>query len=409
MKRFLFLAVMIFFSAGSVFSFDFGLLIDQRVRAERAIGAAGNSFSYTPGFTPWFSWDGGQGLSLYCSGIFSFEYNRYGDNRDGSEGWNRPVLFPEISRFALRWRSGHDLVFEAGRMFYADTTGFAASGLFDGFRLEADLPSGSIAAGLWYTGLLYKETTEIIMTSADARHYAELWDLYHPGAYFASRRALASFRWDMPLGEFNALSLEILAQFDLNGDDEALHSQYGELQAEFFPAPKLGVTAGVLFEIMEHGDGTCTAALGMLARLKTDVPGSLDDGLALAVQFSSGQWNDTFTVFTPLSSPAQGMIFPKPLSGLALLSADYTVRLPQYLFLDSAVRYFIRTYNGERNAAGAEGYRYGAELWASLAWQPLDDLRLSLGGGLFFPGLGNIYPADNGAAWNITAALALSL
>jgi hypothetical protein len=51
---------------------------------------------------------------------------------------------------------------------------------------------------------------------------------------------------------------------------------------------------------------------------------------------------------------------------------------------------------------------YGAELWASLVWQPLDDLRLSLGGGLFFPGLGNIYPADSGV-WKITAALTLSL
>jgi hypothetical protein len=213
----------------------------------------------------------------------------------------------------------------------------------------------------------------------------------------------------MPLGEFNTLSLEALAQFDFNGDDEALHSQYGEIQAEFFPASKLGVTAGVLFETMENGNGTFTAALGAMGRLKTELPGSLNDGLALAIKFSSGQWNDAFTAFTPLSSPAQGMIFSEPLSGLALVSADYTAGLPGALFVDSAVRYFIRTFNGNNGAAEDEGYMYGAELYASLAWQPLDDLRLSLGGGLFFPGLGNIYPAGSGTAWKITAALALSL
>jgi hypothetical protein len=73
MKKFLFLGTIVFFLTGPAFSFDFGLLIGQRVQTEREIEAKGNSFSYTPGFTPWFSWDGGQGLSLYFSGIFSFE------------------------------------------------------------------------------------------------------------------------------------------------------------------------------------------------------------------------------------------------------------------------------------------------------------------------------------------------
>ncbi|MDR1352157.1 MAG: hypothetical protein LBK05_02650, partial [Treponema sp.] len=269
--------------------------------------------------------------------------------------------------------------------------------------------SGSIAAGLWYTGLLYKETAEILMTAADAEHYAAPWKLDNPGTYFASRRALASFRWDMPWGEFSNLSLEFLAQFDLNGNAEFLHSQYGELQAEFFPAGKLSITATVLLETMERDNGTFTAALGTMARLKTDVPGSLDDGVTVTVKLSSGPWNDSFTAFTPLSCSAQGAIFPKPLSGLALISADYAVRLRRTLFMDSAVRYFFRTFDGSGEAAEPKGNTYGAELWTSLAWQPLEDLRLSLGGGLFLPGLGNIYPAGGGAPWKITAGLTLSL
>jgi hypothetical protein len=65
-----------------------------------------------------------------------------------------------------------------------DAIGFAASGLFEGFRLKVDLPSGSIAAGLWYTGLLHKETAEIMMTAADVEHYAEPWNLDNPGGLF---------------------------------------------------------------------------------------------------------------------------------------------------------------------------------------------------------------------------------
>jgi hypothetical protein len=103
------------------------------------------------------------------------------------------------------------------------------------------------------------------------------------------------------------------------------------------------------------------------------------------------------------------MIFPEPLSGLALISVDYAVRLRRTLFMDSAIRYFMRTFDGSGEAAEHEGNTYGADLWASLAWQPLDDLRFSLGGGLFLPGLGNIYPAGSGAAWKITAGLTLSL
>jgi hypothetical protein len=407
MKRLLFLTALLFFLAGPAFSFDFGLLLDQRIQPEQEVEAKEASFSYTPRLSPWFSWNGGRGLSLYVSGILSFEYHQYGDDRDGNDGWNKPALLPELSCLALIWRSGQDFVVEAGRISYTDAIGFAASGLFDGLRVGADLPSGRLTAGLWYTGLLYKETAEIMMTAADVERYAEPWKLDTPDAYFAPRRLLASFRWDMPWGKIDNLSLELLTQFDLNGNDEALHSQYGELQAEFFPSSKLGLAAGFLFETMEHSSGSFTAALGTMARLKTDIPGSLNDGLTLTIKFSSGQWSDSFAAFTPLNAPAQGMIFSKPLSGLALISVDYTARLRQTVLAESAIRYFFRTFSGE--AGEPEGNAYGAELWTSHAWQPLDDLRLSLGGGLFLPSLGNIYPADNGAAWKITAGLTLAL
>jgi hypothetical protein len=375
-----------------VFSFDFGMLIDQKVEVEEPLAAERTAISYSPAFTPWFSWDGGDGLSLYFSGILSLTYS--------NEGWKKPHPLLEISHFALNYRAGQNFFIELGRIAYADSMGFTARGLFDGLRIEADLPFGSISGGLWYTGLLYKETAKILMTPADAKAYAEICDWKNFGAYFAPRRVLTAFHWDMPLGEFHTLTLEALAQFDLTGSDEILHAQYGEIQFDLFPTGTLGLTLATLFEAMETGDGNFGIALGGLARIKADVPGSLNDGITFNLKFTSGPWNDTFIGFTPLSSPAQGAIFSGTLSGLASVSAEYDVRFHRTVFLNTALRYFMRTFD--------ENF-YGGELWASFSWQPLDDLRFSLGSGIFLPGLGNIYPADTKPGWKITAGLSLSL
>ena len=395
MKRLLVVLILLVIFSGLVFSADFGLLIDQKIEVQN------NLFTYSPAFAPWFSWNGGQGLSVYVSGLLSLQYAKYKDNA-GVSGWD-PGLVPEVSRFSLSYRAGQNFSLEAGRVIYADALGITASGLFDGIRMETALPLGSLSAGLFYTGLLYKETAKIVMTLSDEADFAEKWAWDNFGAYPASKRVLAALRWDIPVGNFNNLSLEALAQFDLNGNDDALHSQYGEILFEMYPKNKLGIIFGVSFEAMENKDTDFTAALGALAGLKTGMPGSLNDGLNLTIKFSSGPWNDTFGVFTPINSYAQGAVFQSNFSGLGSVRADYEVRIIPSLFAGLAASYFVRTYH-----VPGEGYLYGGEIWASLAWQPFDDLRLNLGGGVFFPSLGNISSGDD-AMWKISAGVSLSL
>jgi hypothetical protein len=421
MKRFVWLSLLFLLPMSVVFPLDFGLFIDQKGQAENQIETEGAAVSWNPVLAPWFSWDGGQGLSLYFSAALSFKYNYYDDAIDDNDRWEKPLPLPELSRFALSYRPNQDLFVEAGRITYTDAMDFAASGLFDGFRIDWNFSLGDLSAGIWYTGFLYKESAKILMTATDAIDYAEPCDWDNFGAYFASRRALAALRWDIPLGEFHALSLEALAQFDLNGNGETLHSQYGEVLVELLPTSKLGITFGGLFEAME-GEGDFGAALGALARIRADVPGSLNDSFTAGLKFTSGPWNDTFTAFIPLSSSAMGSVFTGilrraaeqrrfrssgTLSGLALASAGYAARLHDTLLLDSALRYFIRAFDEDGESAG--NYLSGGELWAALSWQPLDDLRLSLGGGVFLPGLGNIYPAGIDPAWKVSAGISLSL
>ena len=112
-----------------------------------------------------------------------------------------------------------------------------------------------------------------------------------------------------------------------------------------------------------------------------------------------------FAAFTPLSSVTQGAVFPATLTGLALIGADYSVKIINSLFAECAMRYFIRAFDDP----AASGSLYGGELWASFTWQPLEDIRAALGAGAFFPGLGNAYPSGADVMWKVSASVTLSL
>jgi len=396
-KRILLPSVLLLFSAALVFSVDYGLLVNQDFEATN------EKSSYTPALTPWFSWSDGEGTSVYFSSIFSLNYYSYDSGLAGGSGWVKPLLRPELSYCVMSHRISPWYSIEVGRIEYADVMGFTASGLFDGFRFEAVTSLGNINAGAFYTGFLYKETAEVLMTAYDTYRYAKAWN-GNFDSYGASRRTFTAVRWDLPIGEANTLSAEALLQFDLNNTDDILNSQYGEVQMVFYPADMPEITIGALFEIMENKDRDFTAAWGTLARARMDVPGSLNDRLGVTIKLSSGQGDNTLTAVVPISARTQGMVFPGTISGLAYLSADYVVRVFDSLLINSSLRYFGRTYND----SAAKGNLYGGEFWASAAWQPFDDIRLTLGGGIFFPGLGNIYPDGTDPMWKFIAGLSLS-
>jgi hypothetical protein len=398
MKRLALFPVLLICAAALVYSLDFGLLLSQEIEAEN------EHFTYTPAFTPWFSWDGGKNFSVYVSNKFFFEYHKYNDN-EAASGWARPPFISELTYSAVNYRINESMSLEAGRIEYADPLEFAATGLFDGARFEMDLPQGTLSAGAFYTGFLYRETALILMTPNDGENYAKQWGMDNLGAYFASRRFLTAVRWDMPLGEVNTFSAEVLLQVDMNGNDQSLHSQYAEVKMALYPLSELGITAGALFEMMEY-DGESYGAFGLLAVIKMDVPGPLNDWLSAGFKLTSGRWNDDSRAFTPISCVSQGDVFPGILSGLAYPSTDYSVRLHNTLFAEGSLRYFIRT---DSDSNTDDGNFYGGEMWASLAWQPLEDIRLTVGAGVFFPGLGNVFPKDTDPMWKINAVLTLSL
>ena len=401
MKRIASLSALFLLSASLAFSWDFGLWLDQRFEPENKL------FVSKTGLAPWFSWDGGKGLSVYLSGFFSAQYNNSDDGYSGNDGFAKPELLPELTRFALSYQSGQNYSFEVGRIFYTDALGVTASGLFDGFHFDATFAPGTLSAGVYYTGLQYRERAEVLMTRSDRDHYGlDPRQLEDYSDYFASRRLFVPVRWDMPIGELNNLSFEALFQVDLNGRDDTLHSQYGEIQLDIFALSGLRFSVGAFGEAMEGMEDANDLSLGFgaLGIIGVELPLAVSSGLKFTTRYCSGPWNDTVTAFTPISAHALGMVFPGTFSGIWENKLNFDVRVVQSLFFQSALSYYTQTYSEQ----GSNDYLYGGEVSASFAWQPIDDLQIYFGGGLFFPQLGNIYPTDTGTMWKISAGLSMA-
>ncbi|MDR3020877.1 MAG: hypothetical protein LBU66_08270 [Treponema sp.] len=390
MKRLLIFTILIF-STTLIFSADFGLLHNQKIEA------VNDEFIYNPDFTPWFSLNNKQGLSLYLSALLSLKI-------DDTEN---PVFIPELTRFALTYGFGNQMSVEAGRIVYSDILGINALGYFDGVRFNWN----NLNAAFFYTGLLYKDTAKIMMSDEDTEKFAEPWNYDSFDGYFASRRAIAALSYTYPLTEGSSLSAELLCQFDLNDSRQTIHSQYGTLLFDIIPTDILRITAGAIFETMQKTDIDFSFASGNMIRAQLILPTPINDLLGLTVKSSTGS-NDGNTDgnteiaggFIPITSVTQGDIFPGTIAGLAVISLDYEARLLPSLFAECAFRYFIRTYDNEMSP----GNFYGAEVWANAAWQPFDDLRFNLSGGAFFPGLGDIDVFGSDVMWKFSAGLSIS-
>jgi hypothetical protein len=108
-------------------------------------------------------------------------------------------------------------------------------------------------------------------------------------------------------------------------------------------------------------------------------------------------------------------VFSPALGGLSTLRGAYTLRPLSALSLTAEFSYFIRTdtktFRDSRDPdkLEADGYFLGGECYAAVAWTPLPDLALTLGGGAFFPGLGDAFTESAAIRWQAALALILSI
>jgi hypothetical protein len=395
-------------AAGSAGALDFGLAVTQGLKASNETGDA--SLVYTPVLTPWVSGPLGERFNLYLSGKTGFEYRAYFAD-DSAFAWRDPAALPELDRAELTWRFSPARFLTLGRQRFRDPSGFAASGLFDGISGSLSAGGSRFSAGAWYTGLLYKDTADIIMTGRDLLDYQKPFALDE--GYFASRRVLVSGEWDNPgLSPASSLVLGFLAQFDVNGDDDTFHSQYFSARYGLYLSGGFGLEGTAALGAGETADEAGVFFAGALGLAWTP-PGALNQRLSLRALYSSPSENDAVWSFMPVNSLPQGQVFSPPVTGLSVIRGAYTLRPFPLLSLEAEGSYFIRTdtvslRDREPDKLKEEGYMLGGELYGTVAWTPLPDVAVSMGGGAFFPRLGNAFTDETAVRWKTALGLTLS-
>ena len=124
------------------------------------------------------------------------------------------------------------------------------------------------------------------------------------------------------------------------------------------------------------------------------LPTPFQDSLRISAAYSSGVLSDTVTAFVPITTVAQGNIIKAKFSGLSSINLGYTARLMPDLSVSIINSYFILNDMGSYWGIpyGRNGFFLGNEIYAQLVWNPVSDLQLRAGGGVFLPGLGNADP-----------------
>jgi hypothetical protein len=273
--------------------------------------------------------------------------------------------------------------------------------------------------GVFYTGLLYKETAKIVMTPGDAERYAAAPDYTNPDTWFASRRVLLSATAEFSdLTPRGSLVINGLAQFDLNtffeDRDSSLHTQYLTARYTVLPLQTLTLTGTAVAGLAENQGNGLFFHFAAAGALDWEVPGSLRDMLQAEIRFAGGEGNsgDKLTAFAPLTATVQGQVFSPKLSGLMTAKGRYTARFHQTFSASLEGSYFIRT---DRETVSGAGYApsasrlLGGELYGNVLWAPKSDFALQAGGGAFFPRLGNVFDSDAPVQWKVTAGIILSL
>jgi len=388
MKNYFLPALSLFITA-SLSALDYGMLLTQQLEATDARvstpSLSDDLTSYTAGLEPRFSMIFGGSADLYISARMTVNTSR------------EPLFIPELLRSEYTLRH-NKLTVSLGRMPYAAPFEYVANGLFDGVKASFYYPFGTLYCGLWYTGLLYKNEANIVITDDDKYAYLEPVDygrFYE--TYFASRRLVGALGWEHPsVAGIFGVKTAFLFQFDLNGADEnsgaPLNSQY--IMAKFdLPYRNLSFQLGGILQTAET-EGETSAGFTWDIGVSYYLPVRILSLLSLTGHFSLDNGNGAVPNLVPINNKSFGRITDIPPSGISALTLDYSVRISAAFSAVAGILGYIQNDLPEQSG------RKGCEIYAQMTWAPLSDIMVNLGGG---------YDISSDPKWKINVLLTLSV
>ncbi|GBU29347.1 hypothetical protein R84B8_02911 [Treponema sp. R8-4-B8] len=403
MKNFLYkiLLILILTLPVSLSAYDFGLVIN----ADGGLGntiSEDNLFDFEVNILPRFSTLIGDNGDLIISAGFSV----------GNDG--EPFYIPELLRTEFSMRFG-DSSLRVGRVNFSDPLAFIANGLFDGIQYQYNSGFGSFRVGAWYTGLQYKKRANIAMTDAELIEVSTpvVYDDFF-NTYFASKRVISSIGWEHPsIGEVMHLNAAFVGQTDLNDAVSKYHSQYIILKAGM-PISNFLLEIGGSVEFAQAATDELKFNVAFAGEIGLFLlfPSKFNTRLSFTSVITSGRTDSTIAEFIPIAGKEYGYILKTRIPGLSIFSLNYSSKFSDSLSGLFTVSYFVRgdwgTFNSYPVSTDSKGYFLGPEVSAMITWSPASDLQFNLGGGAFFPALGDA-GAEEKIKWRVDLTVIMSI
>jgi hypothetical protein len=345
--------------------------IDYGVSVENDLESSPSSIANYITASPWFKFVFNSRVSFF----FSFDFI----NENTNVGWN---FVPQLGTTEFVITPVPNLRIAAGRTAYTDASTVIADGIFDGVTGNYSFAYGRFTFSTFYTGLLQKDQTKIIMSSADQASYDDSENYYAPKKVFTS----GDIELRDIFGYKNLFRAGYLTLFDIA--QEKHDHQYFSLNAQLPVKSTFVFAFSSVIGTSEKEEDIIVSNTGQLSVQWLPKMTRAQDNFMLTYIWSSGLGDTNTGPFTPVTFHEYGDVLPVPLNNISICKFSYTVENAPLFLLTTTLRWFFRTSRQiplyyEEDFSDAMSL--GQEWYTSINWAPLSDAMFDAGLGFFFP------------------------
>jgi hypothetical protein len=356
------------------------------------------------------SWILSPDSDIEVSGGYRYRYDETIDEEDGefAPKLDRARYF---GRFPLTSGEGAVAELTAGRFGLRDTTGLVVDSPIDGISAGILSPAMTLRLQSGYSGLLFRDTTDVRLTAADA---ADADNLFGP-AHVVGRLELAFpellARQSIVLDLLGHLDVPELPTSDLETSDAA-DGAYGSLaltgplsRRVFYTVFGIGRIGRYFADADDDSETYSTLGAAGGASLRAFGPELGKSRAELQVAWASGERgfsrfsptaSGTAAHFAPITAPSPVRFAPLLFSNVLFARLDYSV---QPVDIGAGPREGLRTavsaagayrpVEGDGTVAGlpsdADTGYVGTEIGTTIEIRPVSDLRFAVESDIFFP------------------------
>ncbi|MCK5200220.1 MAG: hypothetical protein KAR21_17810, partial [Spirochaetales bacterium] len=200
MKKLSTLIILLFFIFGILYGMDFG----GNIKDTSILSYSEELGDYRESnLSLWLTADFGNDLSFFSQGSYTYSTVT-------------PYLF-ELDFLNIRKETSSLLSYTAGRLWTADFSGYIFNHTMDGVSAELNFPTAILSISAGYTGLLFKDSSSVLITRADQS------DQFNSEIIFAAPRAVGGLDLLLPeLFMAQDLNISFWMQMDLRSGEEIL-------------------------------------------------------------------------------------------------------------------------------------------------------------------------------------------